>query len=266
MIYGQEVLINKINNLTLDDLPRSIIFQGRVGSGRHSLSRYIADKFNLQIEDISTCISLEKIEEINTSTFPKVYTIDSSIITVREQNILLKLLEEPLKNTYLIIMCINTHLLKPTIVNRCQIWNMQTYKDSQLLRYIPDSYDDDRDKLLSISRTPGQVIANSNYRVSEIFELCGKIFDKIHVASIPNTLSISSKLSYKNSNTSEYSWDIFISALVQVAYENCLKNIPNSIQDYILTEKLYNDSYSIGNVDRRCLLENYLIALKLSRK
>ena len=62
---------------------------------------------------------------------PKIYIIDSSTISIKEQNIILKFVEEPLKNSYIIILK-NSKLL-PTILNRCQKWKFEAYSKEELL-------------------------------------------------------------------------------------------------------------------------------------
>ena len=49
----QSHIFNYIDN---KKLPHSIIISGDRGCGKHSLLYYISDKFNLEIEDITSCL------------------------------------------------------------------------------------------------------------------------------------------------------------------------------------------------------------------
>ena len=44
-IIGQTKLLNKINALNIDSLPHSILMIGDLGCGKHTLCKYIANKF-----------------------------------------------------------------------------------------------------------------------------------------------------------------------------------------------------------------------------
>ena len=62
-IIGQDSLISKINNLTLDSFPRSIILVGEKGSGKHLICSYISQKFELDVIDISLSLDLSVDEK-----------------------------------------------------------------------------------------------------------------------------------------------------------------------------------------------------------
>ena len=49
MILGQEKICAKIDALTLDSFPRSLMLVGAKGSGKHLITEYVSKKFNLII-------------------------------------------------------------------------------------------------------------------------------------------------------------------------------------------------------------------------
>ena len=51
-IVNQDRILNYINSKSIDTLPKTILLEGKSGSGRHTIAKYIADKFNLIINDI----------------------------------------------------------------------------------------------------------------------------------------------------------------------------------------------------------------------
>lgn len=64
MIIGQEKICTKIDNLTLDQFPRSLMLVGAGGGGKHLICKYIAEKFSLTAVDITDTLNLETIEEL----------------------------------------------------------------------------------------------------------------------------------------------------------------------------------------------------------
>ena len=151
---GQELLLNRIDNYNLDSFPRSVILLGEKGSGRHTIAEYISLKLHIEKVEIRTPVSYEDIEQFLTRPQPYLYLFDASLLSIKQQNVILKFLEEPLKNCYIIIVCQTKQQLLDTILNRCQIWTLETYTPETLKKMFPQV----TDFQLSIANTPGQVI------------------------------------------------------------------------------------------------------------
>ena len=120
-IIGQDKLLANIDRLSIENFPRTLLLVGEVGSGKHLLCSYIQNKLSFPLIDITTSLSLETIEQAMLRVEPVIYLIDTQNISIKEENVILKFLEEPLKNTYIVLLCTSTNLLLPTVVNRCQI-------------------------------------------------------------------------------------------------------------------------------------------------
>ena len=75
-IVNQDRILDYINSKSIDTLPKTILLEGKSGSGRHTIAKYIADKFNLIINDISECITLDTINEAYLKIEPYLYIID----------------------------------------------------------------------------------------------------------------------------------------------------------------------------------------------
>jgi DNA polymerase-3 subunit delta' len=256
MIIGQERLCNVIDSKTLDTLPRTILLLGEYGSGRHLVVNYISDKFSLEIEDISDILTLETIDNITHRVSPKIYLIDSSKLTIKNENVILKFLEDPLKNSYIVIIGENRSSIIPTVLNRCQIWEMSTYGTDFLRTFIdtPSEY------LIRVGNTPGKIIEYQHYPLKEMFDLAYKIFAHIKNANFANALTISRFIAFKNEKD-KFDFNLFLDILLIVCKEMyCNRQIADEV--YWLTNDLNNNKY-IFNIDKKSLFEHYLIELKL---
>ena len=127
MMLGQERLQNRLLLSSLNDLPHTILLIGDDGCGKHFLASEMSKHYNLDLIDISDNISLETIEEIMMKPIPAFYLIDSSKITDRQQNVILKFLEEPNQYAYIIMIAKNKSYLLDTIINRCVSYEFETY-------------------------------------------------------------------------------------------------------------------------------------------
>ena len=258
MIVGQDKLLKFIDKQTLSTLPRTIMLEGASGSGRHLICNYISEKFNLKIEDISNNLTYEAIESINLRVEPYLYIIDSSQITVKNENAILKFLEEPLKNAYIIILTENKYNQIDTIRNRCCILTMSPYSRELLEEFIVNKQD--KDVILTICETPGDIIKMQSHSIKDMIDLCVKIFDKIQMASYANMLTLSNNVAFKNEKD-KYDFHIFFKTLIYVAKVQVVNHTPKCIAIYNLTNEYYNRTH-IRNIDNKMLFENYLFQLK----
>lgn len=257
-IVNQDKILDYINSKSLDTLPKTILLEGKSGSGRHTIAKYIADKFNLIISDISESITLDTINEAYLKVEPYLYIIDCNKLSNKNENTILKFLEEPLKNSFIILITENKYSLMNTILNRCYVITLKPYSRECLESFITNT--EYKNQILGICETPGDIITLQNYDINALFNFCIKIFDKINVASYPNTLSISDKIAFK-AEKDKYDVNIFWRILLKVSYVRVLNNLPNAIKEYEITNKFFN-RLNIRNIDKKYLLEQYLINLK----
>lgn len=258
-IIGQDKILNAIRGFNLDTFPRSVMLVGPEGAGKHSLSCFIARHLGLTLEDISDKLTLETLDDIATRVEPSVYLINTTKITIKEQNTILKFVEEPLKNAYILILTESKNRLLDTVINRCLVWTLNNYSKSSLKLFLNES-SQDNDLVLEIANTPGQVIKYQNVQFKDYVELARKIIECIDVASVPNTLTLVDKLQYKDEKD-KLNADIFFSVLLHESWQavkSCTKPYVNTL--YTLTDQFKNDLL-IANIDKKTLFENYLMKL-----
>jgi len=259
MIKGQEKLCKKIDSHTMDTFPRTLLLLGEYGSGRHSIVKYIADRFKCEVEDISGKLTLEYIDTINQRVTPMIYVIDSKELTIKNENVILKFLEEPLKNAFIVVLSENKYNIIPTILNRCLVWELETYNMSLLRQFI--SSDVDVEVLLRVATTPGKVIKYQTYPIDEMIKLATKIFTNIGKANIANALTLSKYVAFKDEKD-KFDFNLFLDVLLMVSRDLCHSKFDKCFQIYGLTNELNNNKY-LFNVDKKALFEHYLVELKL---
>lgn len=256
----QEKLYDKVNSYTMDTIPRTILLLGERGCGKHTLIEYIGNKFSLEIEDISDDISVEVIDKITMRGSPKIYLIDVAKLTTKNENVILKFLEEPLKNAYIILIAESKRAVINTVLNRCQIWEFSPYPEEYLRELIPLGTISS-DCLIRVANTPGKIIEYQSYPLSDMFALANKIFSSISSANFANAMTISKYIAFKKEKD-KYDFDLFLTILLLVSKDNCVAGTKNCFEIYELTSELNNSKY-IFNVDKKALFDTYLIKLKL---
>ena len=257
MIQGQDKICELIDSATLDSFPRSLMIVGPEGGGKHLICDYIAEKFQLQTVDLTSTLDLETIEELYNRVEPYLYTIMVNEISVKEENVILKFLEEPLKNSFIIPIAETDIGILPNILNRCQVWYLQNYSKEFLVTFLDgaDSF------ILDIATTPGKVLQLRSIDLTSSVELADKILNKIEVASAANTLTLSNKIGFKD-DSEHVDVKIFTDLLLARITHHWKYNIDiRWVQAYQLTSKL-KQNLCIKNLDQRYLFENYLLALR----
>lgn len=199
-IVGLKSVLNEINSLK--SLPNSFCLVGSEGAGKHTLAKYINNKFfDIDFLDITDNINEETIDSIYAYPQKRLYIIDINKLTEKDQNKLLKFLEEPFANIYICLLANSELSLLSTIRNRVNIFILDYYTFDEL-NAIAKNNDIDVDSSYygKCIFTPGDVlkIKTNNINLKAIDELTNKIVDKLSIASFPNTLSIIDKLNFKD--------------------------------------------------------------------
>lgn len=257
MIIGQEKICTKIDNLTLDQFPRSLMLVGAGGGGKHLICKYIAEKFSLTAVDITDTLNLETIEELYNRVEPYQYIIRVNEISVKEENVILKFLEEPLKNSYIVLLAETDNGLLQTILNRCQIWYLQNYTYEYLQTFLTSG----NTYVLSIANTPGRVKELDNVSFDGMIDLANKMLTKIETANISNTLSLSNKIGFKQEKGT-FDGFLFVEVLTQ---ELCRLWItqPDVRLSIVYSELCeLRKQLNIKNLDYKMLFENFLIKFR----
>ncbi len=257
MIIGQDYIINYIKSKKRDTFPRSLVLLGEYGCGKKTVVSLIAQHLKLQSVDITKELNFEFITSLYQKPEPYLYVIDGSKITIKEQNVILKFVEEPLKNAFIVILAESSNQLLKTVYNRCQVLTFVPYLRETLQQFTSDEL------VLKIARTPGQVTELSSNDLKGMVELAEKIVTKIGVANLPNVLTISEKLAYKDEKD-KFPVNIFSKVLVYAIKDEIIRSDSNSPSG----SKLFNLYKLILEWDRKrraptisqkFLFENYLV-------
>lgn len=241
-------------------LSHSIIFEGEYGCGKHTLAKELTEKLHLDLVDISDNLTQETFDNIRLSPCPCTYLIDTQKISIKDQNSMLKFLEEPPRGCYIILLTENKQRLLQTVVNRCQTFVFGMYSADELKCFEKGTAATDA---LKYSHTPGMLLKMQSVDISKYHDFALKLFEKISIASFSNVLSIPDKFYYKDEDSELLEFHLFCYILVNVANELYSSN-RISFKEFDLTREFYT-SCSISRINHKQLFEHYLFQLKLAR-
>mgnify|MGYP000878508155 CR=1 FL=1 len=185
MLYSQlagqeEIKTSLINSINNNLVSHCYLFEGPEGMGKFDLALIFAQSIfclNFHKEPCNKCkncikitsfnhpdlhiinedgksIKREDIDELINSVYNKpyeakrkVYIIkDAHLMTPRAANGFLKTLEEPPGDSVMILLTVNSNLLLPTIVSRCQEIKFRNVSKETIKLYLKD-FDDDKVEL-----------------------------------------------------------------------------------------------------------------------
>jgi len=205
-MIGQEHFIKQLDKYTLTTFPHSVLLLGDKGAGHVDICNYLGDKFGVAVYDISELITTEFINQIYLNVDPAIYIIDVTKISEREQNILLKLLEEPNPLTYLILYGESTYSILETIQNRSYILQMDKYSREQLEEVVNS---EDSELILRLCSTPGQVEIANHTNMKDLVKLCRNMITVMSKANLSNALTITNKINFSD-EYDKFDLDMFL--------------------------------------------------------
>ena len=211
----------------------------RVTSKIHTDLYWIGSGLEEELFSKNRSIGIDRIREIrsviNIKPFEGLHRIviisRAEDMTLQASNALLKVLEEPPKNVFFLLLTSNISLILPTIISRCQLLKIRGVSDEAIRDLIVDRFNFDNDFALDIARlSAGKVgMAISMAQNPEYLERRLEIFASIEAilnSSLDKRFEYAQKLAREFSNDPEKvqnelsMWEVWWRDLMLVKFEN----------------------------------------------
>lgn len=273
-MVGQERLLNRIPN-ELDKFPHTLLIEGDKGSGRHTLFNEICKNFSVEPIDFKELgINKQTIDDLLISPSIHFCLVDLTGISIKEQNVMLKFLEEPLNHCYIVLLCESISQVLRTVVNRCQHWKMEPYTKEQLRLFYNEytmfnEFPYTNEKIFDIATTPGDIIELLNTNNDEVFSLIENIINNIGNANFSNVLILVDKIKEFNEEKGIVNFEVFLKMFLYIIREKIKQDA--NIKLYEVFRKL-QDIYTLHknakqlHLNEKQLYENFLLDLKMTLK
>ena len=256
-IIGQEKLVNKLNNYNISTLPHALLFIGPKGCGKRLMASYIAEKLALELVSIDDTFSSDDISAFNYKTIKTLYLIDLNNFTEKQQNIFLKTLEDASSTAYFILTATSEAGILNTILNRCIKYTFEPYTKEQIEQITNNSVND---LAFKIFQTPGKLLNLTEVSFKAVLDLAEKVVHKINLASYANTLSISTKINYKDLYN-KVDFYLFFDAVEYLALEDYKNNVNEQSFIVFKITNQFKQHATRQNLIKETLMLNYLTTL-----
>ena len=255
-VIGQEKLVKALEGYTLETAPKTILFLGQSGCGKSWIANAFAKQLDLEVVVVQPDSTAEKLIEYYQCPINKMYLIDLKEITEKDQNKFLKFIEEPSKTMNIILMAESTVGILPTILNRCVKYVFEPYTPEQLKQF-DWAVNCSEEIAYEICKTPGQLLELSADNLDQAFGLCRAIISSVDKASYANTLSIVTKINFKD-DAKKIDFKLFFDLMTYAAFDDYKKNNNElSFKIYLYTIRQQAKALNI-NVAKEAFLLNYL--------
>lgn len=223
-----------IGKSILAEILGKLILNGDLNREYVDIINYKPSKASFGVDDVR-----EIIDEVNKKPFEgdkKVIIIhQGNKLTIQAQNALLKTIEEPPTEVYIIILCENLELILDTIKSRCEIYKLTPLTKDELYKYIAikgyDYSEEEKSSAIAFSEgIPGRI--DRYFSDTELQELRDKIVDLLLQLTNNEIEAILEKeeqlVSYKQNK------------------EEVINVLSSFIRDILVNKEVYNENLIIN--------------------
>jgi len=254
-IIGQTKLLSKIN--TMEYLPKTSMFLGPTGCGKHTIARYVAEEFKLDFVEIEESVSAQDLEDYTHKTIDTLYLINLNKFTEKQQNQFLKFIEEPSKSIYVILIANSEAGILNTILNRSIKYHLEPYTKEQIEQITNTTVND---LAFKIFQTPGKLLNLTEQSFNDVMGLANTVVHSINRATYPNALVVSTKINYKDLYN-KIDFDLFFDAVEYLALEDYINNKTEQSLTVFKTTNQFKQYATQQNLIKEILMINYLTTL-----
>ena len=260
-MIGQKQLIKQIDNLK--DYPRFIIITGDRGSGKKTIAHYIAKKagkIEWTLEDIKIA-NVRQMIEMSYNNYQSMVCIipDVDEMSSPAQNALLKIVEEPPKNTYFIMTVQDINNVLATIKSRAFVLNMQPYTDKEILKYVQKQYNVDNKVYTELCSTPGEVDLLHDIGVDKFVDFVDKVVDNIGTVGTANAFKVGQSIKLTNNETDNgFDLKLFFKAFIR----RCMQEEDAEYLRMVLITSDCLTKLAIKGVNKQFLFSTWLLKVR----
>ena len=244
-----------IGKSILAEILGKLILNGDINREYVDIINYKPIKASFGVDDVR-----DIIDEVNKKPFEgdkKVIIIhQGNKLTIQAQNALLKTIEEPPTEVYIIILCESLELILDTIKSRCEIYKLTPLTKDELYKYIAikgyDYSEEEKSSAIAFSEgIPGRI--DRYFSDTELQELRDKIVDLLLQLTNNEIEAILEKeeqlVSYKQNK------------------EEVINVLSSFIRDILVNKEVYNENLIINRDKVRSIerLTNEMSFKKLNK-
>lgn len=255
-IIGQKYNLKTINKWIEVGCPGFICISGCRGGGKKLLAEYIANKLGITCS--ITGIGVDDVREAIQSSihYGGFYVFpDADNMSSNAKNALLKVTEEPPKNSYFVLTVQDEGSLLDTLKSRAQMLRLEPYTQEELMEYKLCMWAD-------FAHTPHDIDILESYG-SEFIEYVNLVIDNIREVEPANAFKSAGRLALKDEED-KYDLGLFFSAVTRVCLQRIKENPKKCrhLADIMLVTCKYTTQVSRLGVNKQQLYDSWVFDVR----
>jgi DNA polymerase III gamma/tau subunit len=257
IVIGQTRLMQTLDSYNLDTLPKAMLFSGPKGCGKHFVARTLANNLGLTYKDLDAGVSAEELLDYTYSTIHTLYVADLDSLSEKQQNSLLKFIEEPSNTVFVVLTTSAPARVLSTILNRCVKHTFEDYSKEELAQILNKTIDNN---MLAVFKTPGKLKMLTDKSFADTMMLAEKIALGDRPQNYGQYLVLLTKVNFKDFYD-KVDFDLLLDAVEYVAFNNYrITASLRSLKAFQITSKF--KQYAVqSTLIREMLMVNYLTQL-----
>ena len=270
-MIGQEKLLTKLDKLIeRNKLPRFTILVGPKGSGKKMIVNHIKEQvgdallstYGISVDDIrQLIIDCNKLSGVkNICLLP-----DADGMSVQAKNAMLKIAEEPPKNTYIIMTLEDINNTLDTIKSRAAVFSMDPYSVPEILEYCKSRKYKKTEIIQDICETPGEVDLLCSYDVGEFYDYVNKTVDNIAKVNGANVFKLADKLELKekkDGSAAGYNIGLFLKMFIRICMSRYDQELDDRYMKGIQITSQYLKDLRIKGISRQGLIDLWILDIR----
>ena len=269
-MIGQKQVLKQIDNLIEKGFPRFVIITGQKGQGKTELVKYISKKlkyslveFGIKIDEIR-----EMIEIAYKQTEPIIYLIQNADkMSINAQNSLLKLVEEPPQQAFIIMELQQIENTLETIKSRCQEIKVEMYSEleiEEMINIIKSVSTEEKNIIKKVAENYYQIEKLIEYNPLDFLTYVDKVYRNIYKVQSANSFKIGEKLDLKDTGEG-YSLDLFWNMYVYISWKNMTED---NLRDWhiiagcIYITAKFIQKLNINGINKNSLFDIWILSIR----
>lgn len=255
VVIGQQKLISILNKYEVATLPKTLLFVGPQGCGKQHVAQYLATKLGLPIKALDKDVSAEDLTEYSFSTNKTIYLVNLDEFTEKQQNVLLKFIEEPSDTVFVILTTSAPARVLDTIQNRCIRHNFENYSADELTQILNKTVDP---KMLDIFKTPGKLKMLTERSFVDTLSLANLIVTGARPANYAQFLSIITQVNFKDLYD-KVDLHLLLDAVEYVAFVEFVQSNSEQSKRILEITSTFKQHVTQNTLIKEVLMVNYLL-------
>lgn len=256
-VIGQAKLLKYLSQFSVSTLPKTMLFFGPKGCGKHFIAQKLANRLGLDFSIISDEVTQDSLTDMLHSTIKTLYVIDLDTFLEKQQNMFLKFIEEPSETVFVVLTATSSAAVLPTILNRCIKCQFEDYSVEELSKILNMPVDT---TAVKIFKTPGKLQGLTTVSFNNTINLANSILNNIYSKNTTALLLTQTAVNFKDLYD-KVDFTLLLDAIVYIAFEDFVQN--NNLIGLSVFNITNRFSASATNTkfNKEMLMSNYLITL-----